>query len=138
MDEEKIEEGLSRAWLPGRFEIVRGHTPIVLDGAHTVRSVTLTLQTFAEIYPGKAHLLFACAADKEVESIAPLFPGHFELVVVTKPGNKKASDIDRADAAFKKAFAEVDGLDYSVNADAERCFGGCFQIVSNAGAQNAT
>ncbi len=120
MDEEKIEEGLSRAWLPGRFEIVRGHTPIVLDGAHTVRSVTLTLLTFSEIYPGKAHLLFACAADKDVESIAPLFVGHFERVVVTRPGSKKASDIDRADAAFKKAFAEVDGIDYSVNADWER------------------
>lgn len=120
MDETKIEEGLSRAWLPGRFEIVRGHTPIVLDGAHTVRSVTLTLQTFAEIYPGKAHLLFACAADKDVESIAPLFVGQFERVVVTRPGNKKASDIDRADTAFKKAFAETDGIDYSVNADWER------------------
>lgn len=120
IDEGKIEEGLSRAWLPGRFEIVRGNTPIVLDGAHTVRSVSLTLLTFAEIYPGKAHLLFACAADKDVESIAPLFAGHFERVVVTRPGNKKASDIERADAAFKNAFAGIEGIDYSVNADWER------------------
>ena len=117
MDESVIERGLSRAWLPGRFEIVRGKTPVILDGAHTVKSIALTLETFDALYPGKAHLLFACAADKDVESIAALFGNRFESIVVTRPGDKKQSDIERAAAAFRQVFAGKSDVSLSVDPD---------------------
>jgi len=119
MEESTIETGLSRAWLPGRFEIIKGRTPIILDGAHTVRSITLTLETFDAVYPGDAHLLFACAADKNVESIASLFGNRFSSITITRPGEKKQSDIDHAGAAFGKLYGKDGKSLLSVNPDYE-------------------
>ena len=108
LDESIIERGLSRASLPGRFEITgktESSTPIILDGAHTPSSVRFTVDTFFRIF-GKdsgAHLLFACAADKDVEDIAGLFSSGFEQLTLTVPGEAKASDLPRAERAFKNA-----------------------------------
>ena len=117
--ESVVEAGLSRARLPGRFELKRrvpGYPQIpslVLDGAHTVASVQHTLDTFFAV-PGlvtsaqKPHLLFACAADKAVEDIAPLFADRFQSVMLTRPGAEKASDINRLEAAFASSGIAYD------------------------------
>ncbi len=117
LDESTIERGLAAAWLPGRFEILPSSPPVILDGAHTVRSVSLSLETFFSIYSGKAHLLFACAADKDVESIVELFAGRFDKVTLTRPGDRKASDIDRAETAFAHAFRDSKSASFTVNPD---------------------
>ncbi len=122
LDEGIIERGLGRAVLPGRFEILSsikgfpGIPEIVLDGAHTPRSVTFTMDTFGKLYGGqsqpKAILLFASAADKDVEDIAPLFRNQFSAVFLTRPGEAKASDLGRLEKAFQEA-----GVDYRIEPD---------------------
>lgn len=101
-----IEVGLSAAFLPARFEVVgaeKAGVPVVLDGAHTVRSVRATVETFREFFGGTdAVLLFACAADKDVRSIAPEFAG-FGGVFLTRPGETKKSDLGEAQMAFSLA-----------------------------------
>ena len=128
-----LERGLARACLPGRFEIVapvagyEGIPALVLDGAHTVRSVALTMESFDRLFGGdgwgpgdrpgrvrggraKPVLLFACAADKDVEDISNLFTGHFSAVFLTRPGAAKAADLARLSAAFTAA-----GLDFQLD-----------------------
>lgn len=100
LDESIIETGLSKAWIAGRFEIVKENPLIVLDGAHTVRSISLSLQTFRGLYQGKAHLVFACAADKDVIRMASLFSEDFSRITLTRPGEKKASDFSHIVEAF--------------------------------------
>ncbi len=119
LSEDIIERGLERAWLPGRFELVSRVPPIVLDGAHTVRSITLTLDTFQSLFPGDAHLVFACAADKDVDSIASLFSDSFSQITVTRPGERKHSDIGHAEEAFKRIFSSRTNTALSINADFE-------------------
>lgn len=113
LDESIIERGLSKATLPGRFEI---QDNLVFDGAHTVRSVEFTLNTFREIFGNgertNFHLLFGCAADKEVEKIALMFKDKFSNVTITKPGNVKESNMERMKAAFDSA-----GIEYFSCAD---------------------
>jgi len=115
--EDIIERGLERAWLPGRFELVSRVPPVVLDGAHTVRSITLTLDTFQRLFPGDAHLVFACAADKDVDSMAALFSDGFSRITVTRPGEKKHSDIGHAGEAFKRIFSGRVGTSLSIDPD---------------------
>ena len=119
VDVKTIERGLSNSMLPGRFEILHSvrNFPeletLILDGAHTVNSVSLTINTLKEIYPDKkVNLLFACAADKDVKDMAPLFKGNFNHIFLTKPGNVKESDIGRAREAF-----EENGLDFIYEED---------------------
>jgi len=117
MSEDIIERGLARAWLPGRFELASRLPPVVLDGAHTIRSIMLTLDTFKRLYPEDAHLVFACAADKDVDSIAALFSEGFSHITVTRPGGKKQSDIGHAETAFRRIFSDRHGTGLSVDAD---------------------
>jgi dihydrofolate synthase/folylpolyglutamate synthase len=112
LDESVIEAGLADAFLPGRFQIIPhparfpGIPHLVLDGAHTVSSVSQSVRTFKALFcsnaAGTPSLLFACARDKDVEHIAPLFSA-FEPVTLTRPGTGKEPDSKRLQAAFKNA-----------------------------------
>ena len=110
LSEEIIEKGLFNAKLPGRFEILEnvknyeGINHLILDGAHTYNSIRLTIDTLNKLFgDSKVNLLFACAADKDVKDIAKLFKYRFEHIYVTKPGNKKKSDLDAEQQAFSEA-----------------------------------
>lgn len=129
ISEETIEKGLSKVTLPARFEIVERGTDcggasstneIVIDGAHTVKSITLTMQTFEQFYKGrKANLLFACAADKDVEHIAKCFSGRFDKVVLTRPGLTKSCNADKMEKAFADAL-----INFEYNEDFENAIKG--------------
>lgn len=123
LPEEAIEKGLSQAKLPGRFEVIqRQGIDVVLEGAHTPTSVALSLQTFRQyikdtyatstveksldtINVGNPHLLFACAADKDVHTMAQLFSG-FGSMILTRPGGEKQSNPQLLQDAFKEAGHE--------------------------------
>lgn len=112
--ERQIERGLSKAFLPARFEIqknIPGYKAIpflLLDGAHTPGSVSFTLQTMEKVFPPdeKFNLLFACAADKNAVEIASLVKNHFSKIFITKPGNTKQTDIEKIKSAFAAAGIE--------------------------------
>lgn len=119
LSESIIEKGLAKAKLPGRFEIVekvpgyKEMPAVILDGAHTVNSIKLTVDTLNKLYGTKpVNLLFGCAADKDVEDIAKLFKCRFKHIYLTKPGEVKASDLNKASDAFKDA-----GLAFSASPD---------------------
>ncbi len=110
LDEAIIERGLAKARLPGRFEIIEkipsyNNIPaLILDGAHTLNSIKLTIDTFNKLYgEKKVNLLFACAADKDVEDIAKIFKYRFDHIFVTRPGDKKQSDLNKEIKAFNDA-----------------------------------
>ena len=124
LPEEAIEKGLSQATLPGRFEVIQWQgNPIVLEGAHTPTSVALSLQTFRQYLEDtgastgckekcfdttnarKPHLLFACAADKDVHTMAQLF-SDFGSMVLTRPGGEKQSNPQLLQDAFTEAGHE--------------------------------
>ncbi|MBR5580774.1 MAG: bifunctional folylpolyglutamate synthase/dihydrofolate synthase [Treponema sp.] len=124
LPEEAIEKGLSQATLPGRFEIIQWQgNPVVLEGAHTPNSVNLSLQTFRQYLEDtgastgcgekclettnarKPHLLFACAADKDVHTMAQLF-SDFGSMVLTRPGGEKQSNPQLLQDAFTEAGHE--------------------------------
>ena len=128
VSEAAIEAGLAAATLPGRFELVHPTAPygaipaLVLDGAHTVRSVRFTLDTFRRVFGAcEVHLLFACAADKDMAHIARLFSAPtagaadatgandasaaatFSRITLTKPGSVKQADLAVLCRAFDDA-----------------------------------
>lgn len=140
ISEETIEKGLSKVSLPARFEIVECENDsgdansikneIVIDGAHTVKSISLTMQTFEQFYKGrKANLLFACAADKDVEHIAKCFSGRFEKVVLTKPGLTKSCNAEK----MKTAFSDAE-INFDYNEDFENAIKG---IIAESKKENA-
>ncbi|MBD5404833.1 MAG: bifunctional folylpolyglutamate synthase/dihydrofolate synthase [Treponema sp.] len=133
--EKAMEQGLSDAFLNARFEV---RTPprsfpniqcLVLDGAHTVNSISLVIKTIEECFPRQEFdLLFACAADKEVKDIAPLFLGKFFSVTLTRPGVVRQSDIASVEAAFENA-----GIDFEAIEDCSEAIKSALKKANEAG-----
>ena len=89
-----------------RFEVNKsGKKYIIKDGAHNPAAI----KELAKIYKNSPYfkkentLIFACAADKDVKDISMLFRYRFEHVYVTRPGEKKQSDLNAEIEAFTHA-----------------------------------
>ncbi len=134
IDEAVIEKGLSQASLSGRFEALyrlpafKDLPFLVMDGAHTPRSLSFTLSTFHRYHTGPAALLFACASDKDVEGMASLIASDSsfspESIFYTKPGLIKASDLERGERAFSSL-----GLNVKANPDYEKAIAEAFNFA---------
>ena len=97
---ESIYKGLAAFTLPARFERISEEPPFVIDGAHTKRSMELCLETFTALYGCGGILIFGCAADKDVLSMAELSLESFSTIIVTTPGTFKKSFPEEIYAAF--------------------------------------
>lgn len=74
-----VELGLREVQWPGRFEIVPGNPPVVIDGAHNVASIETLIATLDERYPDKRPtILFGSSADKDI-------PGMMRALTRLKP-----------------------------------------------------
>ncbi|MBR3543903.1 MAG: bifunctional folylpolyglutamate synthase/dihydrofolate synthase [Treponema sp.] len=146
ISEDAIERGLEAATLPARFQTIalasdRGAPNkrglLVLDGAHTANSIAGTIETFNALFSDDARpkrLLFACAADKDVVHIAPLFKRKdgrslFEKITITKLNSAKQSDPQKAAAAFKEA-----GLSFELLEDYEAAILSAVEAAKRDGA----
>jgi dihydrofolate synthase / folylpolyglutamate synthase len=62
-----IEEGVRKAFWPGRFEFVSEDPAIILDGAHNPDAIERLVETLKSEYPGrKLHFIFGALRDKDV------------------------------------------------------------------------
>jgi dihydrofolate synthase / folylpolyglutamate synthase len=98
-------QGLSKASLPARFEVVSLDPPIVLDGAHTPDSIRLSLESFNSLFCGPAILLFACAEDKKSDDMAAILAPRFDRIILTRPGSFKKGDLPAVERGFTAAGA---------------------------------
>jgi len=116
ISEDIIEKGLSKTSLPARFELVKSPQNfskipyLILDGAHTPKSIKLTLETVKNAKIKIDALLFACAQDKHSKEIAELFSQsictdsqNFQKIFLTVPGNIKKSDLSEVENSFVSA-----------------------------------
>lgn len=104
ISEKNIEEGLSKAFISGRYELLEYNgVPFVLDGAHTPNSIRNTVETTKKIFPDwNITLLFGCASDKDIKDIIPLFDGFVSEVVITKPNFSRAIELEKLQALFNQ------------------------------------
>ena len=102
-----VAAGLKSARLPARFERLADDPPVVIDGAHTERSVGIASSAFGSLY-GDGILLFGCALGKDVEAMAAILAPRFSRVFVTAPGTFKKSDPEAAHRAFARRGIPAD------------------------------
>jgi dihydrofolate synthase/folylpolyglutamate synthase len=97
-----LETGFAAARLPARMEILRREPAVVIDGAHTPRSVQTVLETFTQLFGTDGVLLFAAAAGKKIPEMAAILAPAFREVVVTTPGTFRESNAREVGEAFKR------------------------------------
>ena len=116
----------------------------MFDGAHTVNSISFTMDTLRKVFGKKPfHLLFACAFDKNVEEISSLFKNEFSSVTLTVPGSDKKPDTKRLLNAFNASSISFDffedyrkacliALDKALKSGEGLLVTGSFYLVSEA------
>ncbi|MDR2757965.1 MAG: bifunctional folylpolyglutamate synthase/dihydrofolate synthase [Spirochaetaceae bacterium] len=102
IDGDIIRRGLKNFKLPARFERIRDDPPVIIDGAHTPKSVELCVNTFTSLYGTGGVLIFGCAAGKNAEAMARLLLPCFSRVVITTPGTFKVSEPEQVYGIFTR------------------------------------
>lgn len=106
---------IERLSLPGRFQFLKVNPPIILDGAHTPRSIAATYESFVQLasrYTADSPiLLFGSVAGKDHESMAKILCNNrnsiFEDVIVSTPGSFKPSNPKQVAESFTSQGVNV-------------------------------
>jgi dihydrofolate synthase/folylpolyglutamate synthase len=101
IDAASIRRGLRGFSLPARFERVREDPPVIIDGAHTEKSVENCVETFTSLYGRGGILIFGCAAGKNAEAMAKQLLPCFSRIIITTPGTFKTSEPGKVFALFE-------------------------------------
>jgi dihydrofolate synthase/folylpolyglutamate synthase len=111
LDAETIRRGLSGFTLPARFENLRPEGPaVIIDGAHTEKSVGLCANTFTALYGNGGILIFGCAAGKNAEAMAAILKPLFSRIIITDPGSYKGSDPGAVYEIFARSGGQAELL----------------------------
>ena len=91
---EALSTGLAQTWIPGRAEIWPGAPRILLDGAHTPRSIGTVLQVAGQLEREKSRrvLVFGAVTGKHHEAILEALVDQFVEIIIARPGTFKESD----------------------------------------------
>jgi len=93
ISETDIRKGIQKTVFPGRFEILRRHPDVIIDGAHTPEGMRLLKSAFRRRYPGtKALLLLGMLQDKNYEALVDIIAPIAREVVCVPPQGSRALD----------------------------------------------
>jgi dihydrofolate synthase/folylpolyglutamate synthase len=107
IDADTLRRGLRGFTLPARFERVRKEPPVIIDGAHTDKSVENCVETFTALYGQGGILLFGCATGKNAEAMAKRLLPCFSRIIITTPGTYKTSEPVKVFALFQALSAHA-------------------------------
>ena len=89
LSQSHIREGLAKVTVPGRFQVLPGDVPLILDVAHNPQAArALAANLSAWPMPGKVYAVVAMMADKDINSIIALMAGvvdHWCLTSIDLP-----------------------------------------------------
>jgi len=96
LDDAAIVAGLADARWPGRFELVAGTPPVLIDGAHNGDSAEkLAAAIKADLRFNQLVLVLGTSRDKDIAAIAAALVPLASAVVITRSGHPRSMDIDR-------------------------------------------
>lgn len=94
--------GLAGVNWPGRFELVPGSPPVLIDGAHNGDSARkLVAAIRAEIPHDQLIVVLGTSRDKDIAAIAAALAPPAAAVVITRSRHNRAMDIDRIAAEVR-------------------------------------
>jgi dihydrofolate synthase/folylpolyglutamate synthase len=91
--EAHLSQGLGRLRIPGRFTVIPGDPPLVLDAAHNPEAANALAKALNERFGGRPRvLLFGVLEDKEHLGILQALAAQVEGVVAVRPHSVRARD----------------------------------------------
>lgn len=112
LSQAQLRQGLATVQLPGRFQVIPGEVPLILDVAHNpqaAQALAASLEAWA--MPGRTYAVCAMMADKDIHAVfqamAPVVD-HWCLTTVALPRAAAAADLARSlEQAIPQASHEL-------------------------------
>jgi dihydrofolate synthase / folylpolyglutamate synthase len=93
IDDQKAIEGLAKARLPGRMEIIHDSPRILVDGAHNAASVEALMRAIGQNIPYDSMVvIFGSRTDKDIRGMLRHIQLGADKVIFTNAGSPKAAD----------------------------------------------
>ncbi|MCH2184365.1 bifunctional folylpolyglutamate synthase/dihydrofolate synthase [Myxococcota bacterium] len=89
-----VREGLSRAELPGRLEILCEHPRVIVDAAHTEASARSLAEVLASQGADRRGLVLSISRDKSVTAILKILAPVTDEIWLTRADATRSSDLD--------------------------------------------
>jgi dihydrofolate synthase/folylpolyglutamate synthase len=111
ISDEAISQGLKATVWPGRFEILSERPLVVIDGAHNPAGMKMLVETWrtflsakfgwsANEVDGRARIIFASVADKDISEMAQLLRPLAKEVALVRLENERSADPGQLAPAF--------------------------------------
>ncbi|MGV8145940.1 MAG: bifunctional folylpolyglutamate synthase/dihydrofolate synthase [Alkaliphilus sp.] len=103
-----IYEGLNNTKWPGRMEVIRNNPLVIIDGAHNtqgVRALASSIKSLLKNY--EITLLIGILKDKGVDEFLEILMPNVQRIVVTKPNNPRAMDVEELASKIGKYKKEI-------------------------------
>ncbi len=101
----KIIKGIEKATLAGRCQVIARNPDIMIDGAHTEKSIQGVLETWNQLYPTGGILIFGAVEGKNHRAMAKQLIPHFTHIIISTPGTFKQSNPQGLVELFKELEA---------------------------------
>jgi len=105
--ESAVCSGMENAVLPGRFEVIEGSIPFILDGAHTAGSVSQLAAAYLEIFGNGGVMIFGSVTGKDPEGMARILADLFDVIIISTPGTFKESNPESVFETFRKLKSRI-------------------------------
>lgn len=108
ISENAIYDGLKETKWAGRMEAIKNDPLVIIDGAHNlqgVKSLANSIKTLLKSY--EITLLIGILKDKEVDEFLEILIPNVKRIVVTKPNNPRAMDVETLVSKISKYKKEV-------------------------------
>lgn len=93
IDDQKAIEGLAKARLPGRMEVINESPRILVDGAHNAASVEALMRAIGQNIPYDSMVvIFGARTDKDIPGMLRHIQLGADKVIFTSAGSPKAAD----------------------------------------------
>ncbi len=144
IDDQKAIEGLAKARLPGRMEMVHDDPRIMVDGAHNAASVEALMRAIGQNIPYDSMVvIFGCRSDKDIPGMLDHIQLGADKVIFTDAGSPRAADPHELAAQYMERSGKMaqvaprleDAFDIAERAVTREdmiCVTGSFYLVGNA------
>ncbi|MEP0845005.1 MAG: bifunctional folylpolyglutamate synthase/dihydrofolate synthase [Phycisphaerae bacterium] len=144
IEDQKAIEGLAKAHLPGRMEVIHQNPRIMVDGAHNAASVEALMRAIGQnVAYDSMVVIFGCRSDKDIPGMLDHIQLGADKVIFTGTGSPRSADpaelaaayIERSGKMAQVAAGLEEALDIAERAVTREdliCITGSFYLVGLA------
>lgn len=104
----KAMEGLTRATLPGRMEIIHQQPRVLVDGAHNAASLDAMMRAIGQHIPYDSMIvIFGCCSDKDVPGMLQRITAGADKVIFTRVDSIRTADPEELAATYTELYGKM-------------------------------